>query len=193
MNQRIIIISRMLCAFLLCVVGVQMTSCEEIQPIAVTSVSLDCTSMEVMEGTVSFLLATVSPSNAENQEVWWSSSNSSVASVDNGFVTAFKAGTATITVETDDGGKTATCNVTVVAKEIPVTSVSLDQTKIELIEGDEITLTATVKPHDATNKNVTWTSSNESVATVDNGKITAVKDGSATITVKTKEGNKSAT
>ena len=166
---------------------------EEPVPIAVTSVSLNSTSMELIEGTSQTLVATVSPSNADNQKVIWTSNNSSVATVTDGVVTAIKAGTATITVKTDEGGKTATCNVTVVAKEIPVTSVSLDQTKIELTEGDELTLTATVKPDDATNKNVTWTSSDKSIATVDNGKVTAVKEGSSIITVTTEDGNKSAT
>ena len=184
--------NRVLFALLLCV-GVVMVSCEEIQPIAVTSVSLNSTSMELVEGTTQTLVATVSPSNAENQKVIWSSSNSSVASVTDGVVTAIKVGTATITVKTDDGAKTATCNITVVAKEIPVTSVSLVQTEIELMEGDEFTLNATVKPDNATNKNLIWTSSDESVATVDDGKVTAVMAGTATITVKTDEGAKTAT
>ena len=166
---------------------------EEPVPIAVTSVSLNSTSMELVEGTTQTLIATVSPSNADNQKVIWSSSNSSVATVTDGVVTAIKAGTATITVKTDEGAKTATCNVTVVAKKIPVTSVSLDQTKIELTEGDELTLTATVKPHDATNKNVSWSSSNSSVATVTDGVVTAIKAGTATITVKTVDGAKTAT
>ena len=166
---------------------------EEPVPIAVTSVSLNSTSMELIEGSSQTLVATVSPSNADNQKVIWTSNNSSVATVTDGVVTAIKAGTATITVKTDDGGKTATCNVTVVAKEIPVTSVSLDQTAVEITEGGEVTLNATVKPDDATNKNVTWTSSDESVAIVDNGKITAVKEGTATITVKTDDGGKTAT
>ena len=166
---------------------------EEPVPIAVTSVSLNSTSMELVEGTTQTLIATVSPSNADNQKVIWSSSNSSVATVTDGVVTAIKAGTATITVKTDDGAKTATCKVTVVAKEIPVTSVSLDQTKIELTEGDELTLTATVKPDEATNKNVIWSSSNSSVATVTDGVVTAIKAGTATITVKTDDGAKTAT
>ena len=90
------------------------SSCrEEELPVAVTSVSLNSTSMELVEGTTQTLVATVSPSNAENQKVIWSSSNSSVASVTDGVVTAVKAGTATITVKTDDGNKSAICEVTV--------------------------------------------------------------------------------
>ena len=180
--------------FLLCFFVPFISCTEEImEPISVTSVTLNSTSMELVEGTTQTLIATVSPSNADNQKVIWSSSNSSVATVANGVVTAIKAGTATITVKTDEGAKTATCNVTVVAKEIPVISISLDQTKIELTEGDELTLTATVKPDNATNKNVSWTSSNESVASVTNGVVTAIKSGTAIITVKTDDGGKTAT
>ena len=166
---------------------------EEPAPIAVASVTLDSSSMTLVEGESQKLTATVSPSNAENKEVIWTSSNSSVASVKDGLVTAIKVGEATITVKTDDGGKTAACKVTVKAKVYPVESVSLDRTSVELTEGDEITLNATVKPDNATNKNVTWSSSNSSVAKVVNGKVTALKEGYAIIIVSTEDGGKTAT
>ena len=86
---------------------------EEPAPIAVSAVTLNSTSMTLVEGDTQTLIATVSPSNAENQKVLWSSSNSSVASVKEGVVTAIKPGSATITVKSDDGGKIATCSVTV--------------------------------------------------------------------------------
>ena len=166
---------------------------EEPAPIAVTSVTLDSTSMSLEEGDSQTLTATISPSNAENKTVLWTSSNSSVAFVKDGLVTAIKPGKASITAKSDDGGKTATCEVTVNAKVYPVESVSLDKTSYEMTEGDEVTLTATVKPDNATNKNVTWTSSNTSAATVSDGKVTALKAGKATITVKTEDGSKTAT
>ena len=159
----------------------------------VESVSLDKTSYEMTEGDEFTLTATVKPDNATNKNITWSSSNTSVASVSNGKVAALKAGTATITVKTEDGSKTATCEVNVKAKVYPVESVSLDKTSYEMTEGDEFTLTATVKPDNATNKNVIWSSSNNSVATVSNGKVTALKAGTATITVKTEDGSKTAT
>ena len=161
--------------------------------VAVTSVSLDKTSVELSEGDETSLTATVNPDNATNKNVTWKSSDSSVALVSDGKVTALKAGTATITVSTEDGGKTATCEVKVVAKTIAVTSISLDKTSVELTEGDETTLTATVNPDNATNKNVIWKSSNSSVATVSGGKVTALKAGTATITVTTEDGGKTAT
>ena len=154
---------------------------------------MDKTSYEMTEGDEFTLTATVNPENATNKNVSWSSSNTSVANVDNGKITALKAGTATITVKTEDGNKTATCEVTVNAKVYPVTGVTLDKTSYEMTEGDEFTLTATVNPENATNKNVSWSSSNTSVATVDNGKVTALKAGTATITVKTDDGGKTAT
>ena len=119
----------------------------------------------------------------------WESSNKSVATVDaNGLVTAVSAGTATITVTTEDGNKTATCAVTVAAATVPVTGVTLNKTSTSLYVGDTETLTATVEPSDATNKNVTWNTSDTSVATVNNGVVTAVSAGTATITVTTADG-----
>ena len=166
---------------------------EEPAPVCVSAVTLDTNSITLVEGDSQTLTATISPYNAENQKVLWSSSNSSVASVKEGVVTAIKPGSATITVKSDDGGKTATCEVTVNAKVYPVTSIVLDKTSHEMTEGDEFTLTATINPSNATNKNVSWKSSNTSVASVSNGKVTAVKAGSATITVTTEDGSKTAT
>ena len=159
----------------------------------VESVSLDKTNITLTEGDSETLTATVSPSNATNKNVRWKSSNTSVATVSNGKVSALKEGTATITVMTDDGGKTATCQVTVNAKVYKVESVSLDRTSITLTEGDSQTLTATVSPSNATNKNVSWKSSSTSVATVSNGKVCALKAGTASITVTTEDGGKTAT
>ena len=111
----------------------------------------------------------------------------------NGKVTAVKAGSATVTVKTTDGGKSASCAVTVNAKVFPVTGVTLNKDTMTLTEGETGTLTATVAPDNASDKSVTWSSSAPDVATVDqNGKVTAVKKGTATITVKTTDGGKTA-
>jgi uncharacterized protein YjdB len=155
-------------------------------------VSLDKTEITLAEGETHTLTATISPDNAQDKSVTWSSSEEAIAKVDqNGKVTAVKAGTATITVTTKDGGKTATCAVTVIAK---VASVSLDKTSMTLTVGETQTLTATVTPDNAQDKSVTWSSSDATVATVDqDGKVTAVKAGTATITVTTTDGGKTAT
>ena len=107
--------------------------------VVVTGVSLNKTSLTITEGENETLSATVAPSNATNTAVSWSSSNTGVATVNNGQVTAVKAGTATITVTTSDGGKTASCSVTVEAKKIPVTGVSIDKETVELVEGEIVT------------------------------------------------------
>ena len=123
----------------------------------------------------------------------WTSSATAIATVDNtGKVTAVSAGTATITVKTADGGKTATCAVTVTTKVIPVTGISIEEgATAEVEEGKTVTLTAKVQPDNATDKTVTWTSSNKAIATVADGVVTGVAAGQAVITAKA--GDKEAT
>ena len=163
--------------------------------VSVTGVTLNKTSTSIQVGGTETLTATVSPKDAANKKVTWKSSNAAIASVDaNAKVTGVKAGEATITVTTEDGGKTATCKVTVSDKEIKVTGVKLNKSETSLLVGGNETLTATVLPEDATNQNVTWKSDKPEIATVDaNGKVTAVKVGEATITVTTEDGGKTAT
>ena len=167
-----------------------MVSCEEElpEPIAVTSVSLNAEAVEMTEGDELTLVATVSPKDADNKSLIWSSSNLSIASVDDGKVMAHKPGFATITVKTDDGGKTATCEVVVTAKIFPVKEVSLDKKSMEVTLGDEFTLTATIKPDNATNKNLLWSSSNSQVASVNEGRGVTHQVGKVTITAKSEDG-----
>ena len=161
----------------------------------VTAVKLNQTSATLYTNTSDNkikLTATILPSDATNKVVKWTSSNSTVATVDNGLVTAKKDGTTTITATV--GGKSATAKITVTTKNIAVSSIKLNKTSAVLyINTNEKTtaLTATVSPSNATNKNVTWKSSNPSVATVNNGVVTAVGTGSTTITATA--GGKSAT
>ena len=133
------------------------------------------------------LTAIVTPDNATDKTVSWSSSDATIASVDqNGRVTALKSGSATIMAKA--GEKSATCSVTITT---PVESVSLDRTSVNLEEGQTTTLVATINPNDADEKTVTWTTSNASVATVTNGVVTAIAEGNAVITATA--GGKSAT
>ena len=161
----------------------------------VTDVSLDRTELTLTEGEAETLTATVKPDNADNRKVTWSSDKTEIATVGgDGRVTAVKAGEAVVTVMTEDGGKTATCKVTVKAKTVSVTEVTLDRTELTLTEGETETLTATVKPDNADNKKVTWSSDKTEIATVDGaGKVTAVKPGEAVVTVTTEDGGKTAT
>lgn len=163
------------------------------QKISVTGVTLNKTALTLTEGASEKLTATVQPTNATNTKVTWSSDKTDIATVDaNGLVTAKAAGTANITVTTEDGSKTATCAVTVNPKTVAVTEVKLDKTELELEEGGIATLTAKVTPEDATDKTVTWTSSNNEVATVENGVVTAVKASETPVTITATAGEKTA-
>lgn len=153
-----------------------------VEAVAVTGVTLDKTSATLGLNDTTTFVATVMPENATDKTVTWSSSDTSIATVDaNGKVTAVKEGTVTITATCGDQKAEAT--VTVSASFVSVTSVTLNKTQAEIEVGKTDTLTATVKPDDATDKTVTWSSSDTSIATVDaNGKVTAVKEGTVTIT-----------
>ncbi len=165
---------------------------EEPAPIRVESIELDSEELELIEGNSISLVATILPEDAENQNVIWSSSNKAVASVKDGEVTALKVGEAVITATSEDGGKKATCKVVVSAKHIPVSSVTLDKGDVSLILEDKMTLTATVTPDNASNKTIVWTSSDESIVTVTDGEVTALKTGEAVITAKSADGDKKA-
>lgn len=158
--------------------------------IPVTGVTLSENTLTLTVGGTGTLTATVSPGNATNRAVTWTSSDTAVATVSNGVVTAVSPGTATITVTTEDGNKTATCAVTVTAATVPVTGVTLNKTSTSLYVGDTETLTPTITPDNATNKNVTWSSDDTSVATVDaSGLVTAVARGTAVITATAADGS----
>jgi uncharacterized protein YjdB len=155
-----------------------------VKVIAVTGVSLSLSTLTLEVGQTDYLSASVSPNNATNQNVSWSSNNTSVATVSynglNASVTGKAAGTATITVKTADGNITATCAVTV--KPVTVTGVTITTPVTSLLRGKTGTAKASVQPS-AASQSVTWSTSNTSVATVSSsGVVTAVAGGSATIT-----------
>ena len=155
--------------------------------VKVEKITLSEESITMAVGDEYQLTAEVIPSTATNKEVTWSSSNDYVATVVDGKVKAIKKGTATITVVTKDGGKTARCSVTVSSDPTSVTGVTLSEESITMAVGDEYQLIAEVVPSTATNKEVTWSSSNDYVATVVDGKVKAIKVGSARITVTTRD------
>ena len=153
-------------------------------------VGLDKTEMALtLGGTVTGqLTATVSPDNATDKSVTWTSSDETIATVDGGVVRAVGTGTADVTASVTVNGTTytAACKVTVTQ---PVTGISVNPAALNLTEGDARALTATVGPENATNRAVVWTSSNPSVAAVDgNGVVTALRAGSAVITATAIDG-----
>ncbi len=177
------------------IIGITVPGCKsEPAEIRVSSVSVSPSSLTLTEGETGRFTATVSPADADDKTVTWKSSAPDIVSVGgDGSVTALKPGEATVTVTTKDGGKTANAKVTVRSKTIAVTGVSLDKTSLTLTEGTSETLTATVKPEDATDKSVKWSSDKPEIASVDNaGKVSALKEGKAVVTVTTVDGGKTA-
>lgn len=151
----------------------------------VSSISLNPTSADGKEGEQIQITATVLPEDATNKVIRWNSSDESVATVDcYGVVSLLKEGTATITASaTDESGVAATCNLTVIKPAKLVSSISLDPLSAEGTKGDQIQITATVLPEDATNKVIRWSSSDENIASVDDsGLISLLKKGTAVIT-----------
>jgi len=161
-----------------------------VEPILVTGITLSATTASIKVEESTTLTATVSPSNATNSGVTWSSSNALVANVNSkGVVTGMSVGTATITATAADGsGITATCTVTV--NPILASEISLNKTEETIIKGESTELSATVYPSNVTNANVTWSSSDESVATVNSvGVVTGKHEGVAVITATAADGS----
>lgn len=172
---------------------------EKVKSVSVTEVGLNKTSTTLVEGETETLVATVMPENATDKSVVWESGNESAATVSQeGLVTAVGEGKATITVKTNDGGFSASCEVTVKKKVIAVTGVKLSAESMTLREGDRGKLTVTVEPANATNKNVKWWTSDLDIVSVGStsggstGYVEARKAGKVTVTVKTEDGEFSA-
>ncbi|RXJ02245.1 hypothetical protein DS745_07605 [Anaerobacillus alkaliphilus] len=157
----------------------------------VTGITLNTNRLILGEGGVpAQLAAKITPEKATNQRVNWSSSDTDVASVDdNGLVTPLEIGKATITATTEDGGFIATVEVDVI-EVVPVVGVTLNKQSLELASGEQETLVATVLPIGATDKTIEWASSNPDIVSVDqNGRVTGISEGTATILVTTRDGS----
>lgn len=153
----------------------------KVTPAVPTSIALSEQSLSLFVGKNSQLTATVLPSYAADKTVSWSSSDTNVANVSqNGLVTAIAPGNAIITVKTNTGDLTATCSVEV--KKIDVESIAISNASLEMIVGQRETLPIVFSPEDATNQGVTWTTSDETIATVSDGVVAAWKVGKVTIT-----------
>lgn len=154
-----------------------------------TGITLSQSAATLTEGETLTLSADITPATAD-KSVTWTSSNSAVATVsDAGVVTAIAAGNAVITATTSNG-LSASCDVTVKSAVILATSVTLDKESFSAVEGTEFSLTATVLPENATNKTLSWASSNASIISVSqDGLVKILKEGDATVTATTTDGS----
>lgn len=165
-------------------IAVALASCkqkEEGTEVELTGISLDTHSLEMGIGETSVLTLTLTPENAAHSNFIWNSTDENVATVANdGTVIAIGEGKCTINVYVNSFSES--CEVTVKSDKIPVESITLDKKSIDMEIGQTCQLTATVLPENADDRNVTWSSSDETVATVSDGKITSLSAGSTTIT-----------
>ncbi len=154
---------------------------------SVTGILISPATAIILTGTTQLLSATVTPSDATNKSVLWSSANSAVATVNtSGLVTAIAPGTTTITATTQDGAKTAGSTITVNAPIILSAGVSVNPGSSIMNVGATLQLTANISPSNTTNKSVTWSSDNLTIASVSSsGLVTAISAGTATLTAKT--------
>lgn len=157
-------------------------------PVNVTGVEVIEKSKEINVGDTAQLSIFVSPTNATNKNVLWNSDNEDVVSVDEyGKITAVSEGTAVIRVTTIDGGYSSACLVTTIPVDAELLQLNKSREVVEL--GKEVQLEATVLPINTTYKEITWTTTNDKVATVDdNGKVKAIGVGKAVIKASTKSG-----
>ena len=165
--------------------------------IKLQSISLYTTELNLQVGEqattkTGYIGAAYTPSNVTDKVLYWTSSNENVAKVSEGNVTAVGNGVATITATSRDGGKTASCQIIVVDKNTQMTGITLKTTNMEMNKGEKAVIYATYNPSNVTDKVIYWVSSNENVAKVSEGNVTAVGKGTATITAITKDGGKKA-
>lgn len=152
--------------------------------IPVTSVVINEDSVNVTNGTSYNVIATVNPNNATNNSLAWTSDNESVATVNNsGLVTTHSVGTANVKATSQaDSTKYDSITINVISSNVAVTGVTIEESSHTIHKGSAYTVSAIVNPSNATNKNIDWSSSNTAIATVDNnGKVTAIAIGTATI------------
>lgn len=161
---------------------------QELQIIAVESITLSETSIEIKIEEEKQITAVVSPEDATYKDIIWESSNNKIATVENGLIKGVKDGTTEITAYNKENNIKAICKVKV--EPIEVTSVSLDETSVNIGVGQNYILLSSIQPSNATYKEIVWDSSNKNVVSVKNGQITATGEGTAVITATSKNGKK---
>lgn len=164
----------------------------KVNPIKVTGVTLNETTKSIEAGELFTLTATVSPENAKDKSIKWSSSDPKIAKVEDGVVTTLAKGTCNIIATTNDGNFKAQCTVNVLPSSVK--GVQFTESSVKILNGESYTLTYSILPENAENKNVKFSSSAPNVVSVDNsGKVTALQKGTSTITITTEDSGHTAT
>ena len=158
----------------------------------IESIRLKTDSIEMKPGEGKTIYAEYNPGNVDDKTLYWKSSNEKVVTVNEGYVKAIGEGTATVTAVSRDGGKTASCKVTVTSGTVKLQSIKISSSTEILTKGEGKTIYVTYNPNNVTDKTLYWSSSNEKVATVSEGYVKAVGEGIATLTARSKDGNKTA-
>lgn len=161
--------------------------------IPLKSISINKSNIVIKENSYENLIISYSPSNATNKKVTWKSSNPNIVTVDQqGNITGVNPGSATVTAISNDGGYVSMCNVTVEAISKNIIGIDLDKKELSIVSGKKEKLNVIINPSYAENKNITWISSNEEVATVDNGEVNAISPGTTEIKAISEDGEKEA-
>ena len=155
--------------------------------VKIKEIKLSKETLEIDVGKTETLLTTITPENATNKNLIWKSSNEDIASVDeNGVVTGNNVGECVVSVSSSDESVKAECKVKV--NPIEINSLSFDETNVTLGVGQEYILIGSVSPSNATYRSFTWSSSNNDVLTVNNGRIKAISEGNSVVTITSKNG-----
>lgn len=187
MKTKLLLLSLIIVSFFACSDDEEKPIMNEV--IKVTKVNLDKSEISIRIGDICDLKASVLPENASDKNVSWVSNNPDVATVSYGRIEALKVGKTTITVNTNDGHKTATCSVDVKDLFIPVTELKFSESDVTINKGKTHKLSYNVVPANSTDQSITWSSDNESVVTVDQqGNINAVELGTANIVITSSNG-----
>lgn len=161
--------------------------------IPLKSISINKSNIVIKENSYENLIISYSPSNATNKKVTWKSSNPNIVTVDQqGNITGVNPGSATVTAISNDGGYVSMCNVTVEAISKNIIGIDLDKKELSIVSGKKEKLNVIINPSYAENKNITWISSNEEVATVENGEVNAISPGTTEIKAISEDGEKEA-
>ena len=180
---------KVLFSSLITIFAFTISACDFIKPISVMGINITDEEKTILVGEAISLTYELLPINATNKLVTWASDDESVATVDmQGEVIGEALGEATITITTIDGNFSDTCAIHVVEGSISVTGISLNQNTMTAYVGDTPRLIPVIQPLNATNKNITWSSTNTSVATIDDGLISALAAGTTNISVTTIDG-----